>query len=78
MLRRMVDEGLVTARAVYGFWPAARDGDDIVVYDEHHAAERLRFPMLLFCRFGAGGEVVEEHRYFDTAGILRQLGSTEH
>jgi 5-methyltetrahydrofolate--homocysteine methyltransferase len=46
MLRRMVDEGMVAARAVYGFWPAARDGDDIVVYDEARAKERLRFPML--------------------------------
>jgi 5-methyltetrahydrofolate--homocysteine methyltransferase len=46
MLRRMVDERMVTARAVYGFWPAARDGDDIVVYDEARAGERLRFPML--------------------------------
>ncbi|MEX5271474.1 ester cyclase [Kocuria sabuli] len=39
---------------------------------------RLRFPMVLFCRFGPGGQVVEERRYFDTAGILRQLGNTEH
>lgn len=39
---------------------------------------RLRFPMVLFCRFGPEGQVVEEHRYFDTAGILRQLGNTEH
>lgn len=38
----------------------------------------LRFPMVLLCRFGPAGQVVEEHRYFDTAGILRQLGSTEH
>jgi 5-methyltetrahydrofolate--homocysteine methyltransferase len=61
LLRRMVEEQLVTARAVYGFWPAARDGDDIVVYeaafgaagDDHggppkraFGGERLRFPML--------------------------------
>jgi len=46
MLRRMVDEGMVGARAVYGFWPAARDGDDIVVYDEARSREQLRFPML--------------------------------
>jgi steroid delta-isomerase-like uncharacterized protein len=39
---------------------------------------RLRFPLVLFCRFGPAEQVVEEHRYFDTAGILRQLGSTEH
>jgi 5-methyltetrahydrofolate--homocysteine methyltransferase len=46
MLRRMVDEQMVTARAVYGFWPAARDGDDIVIYDEARSREQLRFPML--------------------------------
>jgi 5-methyltetrahydrofolate--homocysteine methyltransferase len=46
MLARMVDEGMVGARAVYGFWPAARQGDDIVVYDEARTSERLRLPML--------------------------------
>ncbi|MBN2170036.1 MAG: methionine synthase [Candidatus Krumholzibacteriota bacterium] len=40
-------EGSLHARAVYGFWPAAADGDDIVVYeDEARRAERLRLPML--------------------------------
>ncbi|MEM7157393.1 MAG: methionine synthase [Myxococcota bacterium] len=46
LLRRMVDERLVTARAVYGFWPAARDGDDIIVYEPGKDTERLRFNML--------------------------------
>lgn len=32
MLRRMIDEKLVEARAVMGFWPASGDGDDVVVY----------------------------------------------
>ena len=32
---------------MYGFWPAASDGDDIVLYtDETRAKERLRFNML--------------------------------
>lgn len=35
---------------------------------------RLRFPVAFFCRFGAEGKVVEEHRYYDAAHILRQLG----
>ncbi len=30
-LRRIIDEGLLTARGVVGLWPAARDGDDIVL-----------------------------------------------
>jgi 5-methyltetrahydrofolate--homocysteine methyltransferase len=31
MLRRIIDERLLTANGVYGFWPANSDGDDIVV-----------------------------------------------
>ena len=47
MLRRMQDEGRLTARGVYGFWPANSDGDDIVVWtDESRTEERCRFPML--------------------------------
>jgi 5-methyltetrahydrofolate--homocysteine methyltransferase len=49
--RRLLDEivarGLLTARAVYGFWPAASVGDDIVLYtDDTRTAERTRFHML--------------------------------
>ena len=32
MLQRIIDEGWIAARAVVGFWPASRVGDDIVVY----------------------------------------------
>jgi len=32
LLRRIVDEKLLTANAVYGFWPAASYGDDVVLY----------------------------------------------
>ena len=47
MLRRMQDEGRLTARGVYGFWPANSDGDDIVVWtDASRTEERCRFPML--------------------------------
>jgi 5-methyltetrahydrofolate--homocysteine methyltransferase len=31
LLDRIVDEELLVARGVYGFWPAASDGDDVVV-----------------------------------------------
>jgi len=34
MLKQIVDEQWVQASAIIGFWPAARDGDDIRVYDE--------------------------------------------
>jgi 5-methyltetrahydrofolate--homocysteine methyltransferase len=47
LLARMVGERLVTARGVYGFWPAQSDGDDVVLYtDESRSAEACRFPML--------------------------------
>jgi 5-methyltetrahydrofolate--homocysteine methyltransferase len=40
MLKRIVDERLLTAKAVVGFWPAARDGaDDIVVYADDSRSE---------------------------------------
>ena len=42
-----MDEKLLTPRGVYGFWPANRDGDDIVVWnDGDRTRERLRFHML--------------------------------
>lgn len=34
LLRRVIDEGLLTARGVIGLWPAERRGDDIVVDGE--------------------------------------------
>jgi 5-methyltetrahydrofolate--homocysteine methyltransferase len=40
MLDRIVREKLLTARATYGFWPCASDGDDLVL--EHG----VRIPML--------------------------------
>jgi len=34
MLKQIVEEQWVQASAIVGFWPAARDGDDIRVFDE--------------------------------------------
>jgi 5-methyltetrahydrofolate--homocysteine methyltransferase len=40
MLKRIVDEKLLTARATIGFWPAARSGaDDIAVYADESRSE---------------------------------------
>ncbi len=49
--RRLLDgilrNRLLRARAVYGFWPAASDGDDLVVYaDETRQREATRFHTL--------------------------------
>ena len=47
MLDQMIGEKWLTAKAVIGFWPAARDGDDIVVYeDETRTKERARLHTL--------------------------------
>jgi 5-methyltetrahydrofolate--homocysteine methyltransferase len=47
MLRRIVDEKLLSAHGIYGFYPANSDGDDIVVFtDETRSQERLPFHML--------------------------------
>jgi 5-methyltetrahydrofolate--homocysteine methyltransferase len=47
ILQRIIDGRQLTARGVYGFWPAASDGDDIVLYtDASRTAERARFNML--------------------------------
>jgi 5-methyltetrahydrofolate--homocysteine methyltransferase len=40
LLSEIIDGGLLRARAVYGFWPAHAEGDDLVV------ADGPRFPML--------------------------------
>src|SRR5207245_7655026 len=46
-LRRIVERKLLTAHAVYGFYPANADGDDLVIFtDETRTKERLRFHML--------------------------------
>jgi 5-methyltetrahydrofolate--homocysteine methyltransferase len=43
MLRRMIDEELIEAKAVFGFWAAARQGDDVIVYrDEARQRELTR------------------------------------
>jgi 5-methyltetrahydrofolate--homocysteine methyltransferase len=47
ILARIIKEKRLTARGVYGFWPANADGDDIVVYkDDARKTVLARFPML--------------------------------
>ena len=42
LLGRIVDERLLVARGVFGFWPASSDGDDIVVgHDNRDGATRF-------------------------------------
>ena len=46
LLGRIKREKLLTPQGVYGFWPAASDGDDLVLYAPNGGDELLRFPML--------------------------------
>jgi 5-methyltetrahydrofolate--homocysteine methyltransferase len=47
LLKRIVEERLLTARGAYGFWPAAAEGEDIVLFgDESRTRELVRFNML--------------------------------
>jgi 5-methyltetrahydrofolate--homocysteine methyltransferase len=47
LLKRIIDEKLLTAKGVYAFWPANTIGDDIVVYkDDSRREELARLPML--------------------------------
>ena len=47
MLRGLIDEKQLSARAVFGFWPANSDGDSIILYtDDTRKKELTRFHML--------------------------------
>ena len=47
LLDRIIAEKLIRAQAVYGFFPANRDGDDVIVWtDETRTVERARFHFL--------------------------------
>jgi 5-methyltetrahydrofolate--homocysteine methyltransferase len=47
LLKQIVNERLLRAHAVYGFFPANSDGDDIVIWtDERRSRERTRLHML--------------------------------
>jgi 5-methyltetrahydrofolate--homocysteine methyltransferase len=57
MLDRLVRERALTAVAVLGFWPAAGDGEDVVLFaDAARSAELVRFPMLRQQRLKADGK----------------------
>ena len=47
LLDQIIADGSLKANSVYGFWPAASDGDDIILYtDESRSAELSRFHCL--------------------------------
>src|SRR5262249_25347048 len=57
LLDRIVGEGLLTANAAYGFWPAASEGDDVVVYADRERTGTLTcFNMLRQQELAADGK----------------------
>jgi 5-methyltetrahydrofolate--homocysteine methyltransferase len=47
LLTQIVAGKKLTARGVYGFWPANVEGDDVILFaDENRGSEVARFPML--------------------------------
>jgi len=47
MLDKIIDENWLTAKGVYGFWPAASQHDDIIIYaDDNRKSEVARFHAL--------------------------------
>lgn len=47
LLQELIDRKLITAKGVYGFWPAWSEGDDVVLFhDRARTQEALRLPML--------------------------------
>ncbi len=47
MLRRIIDDRLLTARAICALWPAARDGDDVLFYRDESRSEVLERMVML-------------------------------
>lgn len=43
MLKRCAQEGILQAQGVYGYWKAASDGDQVVVFDHDGTTELTRF-----------------------------------
>jgi 5-methyltetrahydrofolate--homocysteine methyltransferase len=47
LLRRIIDQKLLRARAVYGFWPSSSERNDVVLWaDAERTRELVRFNML--------------------------------
>ncbi|WP_417517041.1 methionine synthase [Minwuia sp.] len=45
MLEKVEDEDILQPRAVYGYWPAASERDDLVLYDPESGSEAARFSL---------------------------------
>ena len=83
VLDRIVAEKQLVANGVYGFWPAAAEGDDIVVYGDHERTEDLAcFNMLRQQEAAADGkpnlslaDFIAPRAVQDSAGVRDYIGA---
>ena len=73
MLEKIVSEKWLTAKGVCGFWPCARDGDDVELY----LIEEERHVRLPFLRQQCGAGQSTRSRA-DHNGVERLLQVTSH
>jgi len=52
LVDRCIEEDILHPKAVYGYWKAASDGDDLVLFDEEGATEVTRFSLPRQARAG--------------------------
>jgi 5-methyltetrahydrofolate--homocysteine methyltransferase len=74
LLQRIMDEKLLTARGVFGFWPAASQGDDILVFADPSRREEV-------ARFHALRQQWErkgQNRFLSLADFIAPVDSGRH
>ena len=84
LLDKIVEGGLLQARAVYGLWPANAVGEDVVLYEPTGAGqgtrELARFPMLRQQQPRGRGETTGDEVYLSLADFVapRETGLRDH
>jgi 5-methyltetrahydrofolate--homocysteine methyltransferase len=74
LLDRIEKESLLTPQGVFGFWPANREGDDVVLFeDESRTKELARFPMLRQQAVKPG-----EQPYYSLADFVAPKGHADY
>ncbi|MBX3252307.1 MAG: methionine synthase, partial [Myxococcales bacterium] len=74
LLDRIEAEGLLTPKGVYGFWPANREGDDVVLFaDEARTEVVARFPMLRQQAVKSG-----DQPYYSLADFVAPAGHADY
>jgi 5-methyltetrahydrofolate--homocysteine methyltransferase len=70
ILHKIIAEKRIRANGVYGFWPAASDGDDIVLYEDESRSK----PFHRFCMLRQQQERREGEPYLSLADFVAPAG----